>query len=362
MRRALQLARQGQGHVEPNPQVGCVIARQDQVLAEGWHRSFGGHHAEVDALRQLERGHDLSEASLYVTLEPCCHTGKTPPCTEAILKSGLRRVVVSIDDPFPAVAGMGIQQLRRAGLEVVTGICEDAGRQLLAPYLKLQRHARPWIIAKWAMTLDGKLATTAGSSQWISNVRARAVVHQIRGRMDGILVGRRTAVMDNPLLTARPPGPRTPCRIVFDSDARLADDLDSSRLAQTASEAPVLVFASDRAQPTRVTRLESAQFEVVVLPDRSRQARVEGMLDELGRRNMTNVLVEGGAALLGNLLDANQIDEVHAFLAAKVVGGLDAPSAIHGRGIRSMDAAILLQEPQFAILDDNVYVHGRLKK
>lgn len=359
MQRALQLALRGEGHVEPNPLVGCVIAAGERVLAEGWHRVYGKEHAEVNALRQLA-GQNLAHASLYVTLEPCCHTGKTPPCTEAILKSGIRRVIVAVEDPFPKVSGRGITRLRQAGVEVLTGIGEQPGRQLLAPYLKLQQKCRPWVIAKWAMTLDGKLATSTGDSQWISNSSAREIVHQLRGRVDGILVGSQTAITDDPLLTARPAGPRTPIRIVLDSQARLADLLPDCQLARTASDVPVVVFASHQADPARIDQLTASAIEVVVLPGADHPSRVEQMLDDLGRRGLTNLLVEGGAELLGALLDAGQIDEVHAFVAPKLIGGRTAPSAIHGHGLTAMNDVLVIPSPAITILGDNVYIRGRL--
>ncbi len=198
MRRALELAARGQGAVEPNPMVGCVIARGAEIIGEGWHRQFGADHAEVEALRMA--GDRAAGATLYVTLEPCCHHGKTPPCTKAVLAAGVRRVVVAARDPFPQVQGGGIAELRAAGLDVELGLLETDARRLNAPYLKLVETGRPWIIAKWAMTLDGKIAARGGQSRWISNPQSREVVHKLRGRVDAILVGRGTAVRDDPLV------------------------------------------------------------------------------------------------------------------------------------------------------------------
>ena len=230
MRRALELAAQGQGAVEPNPMVGCVIARGAEILGEGWHRRFGGAHAEVEALKLA--GERARGATVYVTLEPCCHHGKTPPCTRAILDAGVARVVAAMPDPFPQVAGGGLAELRAAGIEVQSGVLEEEARKLNAPYLKLLSTGRPWIIAKWAMTLDGKIATAAGDSRWISCLDSRSIVHQLRGRVDAIVVGRGTAAADDPLLTARPPGPRTAMRIVVDTRASLSPQ---SQLVRTAA-------------------------------------------------------------------------------------------------------------------------------
>ena len=221
MARAIELAWRGQGRVEPNPMVGCVIVHGDTIVGEGWHGRFGGPHAEAEALRAA--GQRCRGATLYVTLEPCCHHGKTPPCTEAILAARPARVVVAQRDPFPPVDGGGLRQLTAAGIPVEMGVLQPDARRLNAPYLKLITDRRPWVHAKWAMTLDGKLATRSRDSRWISSEASRRIVHTLRGRMDAILIGRGTAESDDPQLTARPPGPRTALRIVLDSHASLAE-------------------------------------------------------------------------------------------------------------------------------------------
>ena len=218
MLRALELARRGEGIVEPNPMVGCVVVQGEEIVGEGWHQRFGGPHAEIEALRAA--GAKATGATLYVTLEPCCHHGQTPPCSDAVIQAGIGRVVAAMRDPFPKVAGGGIQQLMSAGIDVEVGLHEQEARELNAPYLKLLATGRPWVIAKWAMTLDGKLATKTGDSKWISGEASRRVVHELRGRVDAIVVGRRTAALDDPLLTARlekGSPPRIATRIVLDS-------------------------------------------------------------------------------------------------------------------------------------------------
>lgn len=356
MERALALAQLGQGWVEPNPMVGCVIAHGAEVVGEGWHQRFGGDHAEVEALRQAaERAQG---AALYVTLEPCCHWGKTPPCTQAILAAGVRRVVAAMKDPFPQVAGQGLRQLAEAGLEVQCGLLEAEARRLNAPYLKLIQTGRPWVIAKWAMTLDGKLGTRTGQSRWISSSEARTVVHQLRGRVDAVLVGSRTAAWDDPLLTAQPPGPRTAIRIVLDSRAKLASE---SQLVQTARQTPVLVAAGPETTETDRRRLESAGCELLVLPGQTHQERLLALLDELGRRRMTNLLVEGGGRVLGALFDLRAIDEVHVFIAPKLFGGLEAPMALAGLGIERPDQAAPLESVQIERVGQDIYVAGRVR-
>lgn len=356
MRRALELAARGQGSVEPNPMVGCVVARDGQILAEGWHREFGGPHAEVDALRQA--GEAARDATLYLTLEPCCHHGKTPPCTEAILAARPARVVVAMRDPFPQVSGGGLRQLQSAGIEVELGLLEEEARELNTPYLKLLRARRPWIIAKWAMTLDGKIATRSGYSRWISGDDSRAFVHQLRGRMDAVLVGRRTAEVDDPLLTARPPGPRTPTRIVFDSRARLPLN---SQLVKTARQAPVLVAAGPDATARDVAALRETGVEVVLLPATTQYERTLQLFDELGKRRMTNVLVEGGAKLFGTLLDGKLIDELHVFIAPKIFGGEKAPGPTAGAGFDRVEQALELAGLQLELSGRDIHAWGRIR-
>jgi diaminohydroxyphosphoribosylaminopyrimidine deaminase/5-amino-6-(5-phosphoribosylamino)uracil reductase len=360
MLRALELAEKGRGYVEPNPLVGCVIVQQGQVVGEGWHQRFGGPHAEIEALSAA--GPQAQGATLYVTLEPCCHHGKTPPCTEAILQAGIRRVVAAMRDPFPQVAGGGLQRLAAAGIEVELGLCAEQAEALNAPYLKLLATGRPWIIAKWAMTLDGKIATRAGYSRWISGEAARQIVHELRGRVDGILIGRRTAQLDDPLLTARPAAgapPRIATRIVVDSLARLPS---FSQLVRTARQFPTLIATGPDAPEKDLRRLAAAGCEVLPFVAPSHFERLLQLLDELGRRRMTNVLVEGGSSLLGSLLDAGQIDEVHAFIAPKLFGGQKARSPIRGAGVEQITEALVLHNPQHRVVGEDLYVWGRVRR
>ncbi len=357
MRRALELAAKGQGWVEPNPMVGCVIARGAEIIGEGWHGRFGGPHAEVEALHMA--GSRAAGATMYVTLEPCSHFGKTPPCTRAVLAAGVKRVVVAMKDPFPQVAGGGLAELQAAGVETECGLLEFEARQLNAPYLKLLETGRPWIIAKWAMSLDGKIANAGGESRWISNKKSREIVHKLRGRMDAIIVGRETALRDDPMLTARPPGPRTALRIVLDTGAVLPP---GSRLVRTAAEAPVLVAVGREAAESNRSRLQDAGCEVFECAGETHVDRLQSLFDELGRRRMTNVLVEGGGRVLGSLFDARQIDEVHVFIAPKLIGGTKAASPFAGKGVERMAEALCLDVPEIEKIEDDVYVHGRVKK
>lgn len=381
MLRATALARRGEGFVEPNPMVGCVIAKDGEVVGEGWHQQFGGPHAEVHALKAA--GERAKGATMFVTLEPCCHQGKTPPCTDAIIAAGIQRVVTALRDPFPQVAGGGLKRLAAAGIDVELGLGESDVQQLNAPYLKLVATGRPWMIAKWAMTLDGKMATRSGYSKWISGEASRHVAHQLRGRVDAIMVGRKTAQLDDPMLTARPSESTTAglpsnaaktsataglsssapsriaTRIVLDSMAGLPS---FSQLVRTAGKYPTLIAAGPEAPEKELRRLAAAGCEVLPFAPPSRYERLIQLLDELGRRRMTNVLVEGGANLLGSMFDAGQIDEAHVFIAPKLFGGQKARSPIRGAGVEQVTDALQLESLQVQRLGDDVYVSGRVKR
>jgi diaminohydroxyphosphoribosylaminopyrimidine deaminase/5-amino-6-(5-phosphoribosylamino)uracil reductase len=353
MHRALALAEQGLGYVEPNPLVGAIVVRDGQIIGEGWHQRYGGPHAEVHALAAA--GDAARGATLYVTLEPCCHHGKTPPCTDAVLHAGIARVVAAMEDPFPKVAGKGATILRAASVAVEIGVCEAEARRLNAPYLTLLGKGRPYLHAKWAMTLDGKIATRTGDSKWISNQASRQIVHALRGRMDAIVVGIGTVLADDPQLTARPPGPRTATRIVLDSRCRLPV---TSCLARTARETPTLVATTEAASTDTAGELQRLGCEVLHLPAVEGMPDVAALLAELGRRRFTNVLVEGGGAVLGSFLDAHAIDEVHVFLAPVLAGGADARTPVGGVGVARIADALRLANCRVEMIEGDVYLHG----
>lgn len=355
MAQAVALARRGIGHVEPNPPVGCVLTQEGKTLAVGWHRQFGGPHAEIAALAVA--GDLAAGATAYVSLEPCVHHGKTGPCVDALIKARVARVVIGVVDPNPLVSGQGIDRLAAAGIDVEVGVEQPAAEALIAPFAKLQREALPWVVAKWAMTLDGKLASRTGASQWISNPQSRSVVHELRGRMDAIVVGSGTLLADDPRLTARPSGPRVATRVVLDRRGRFPDEC---QLLRTREEAPVLVVLGPDADPAVAARLERQGVECYLCESNDPQETLREVLAEFGRRQWTNVLCEGGAELLGSLLDGDLVDEVHAFIAPKLIGGRQAPSPIGGLGRAAMGEAVGLVTPEVQLLDGDVYLHGRL--
>jgi diaminohydroxyphosphoribosylaminopyrimidine deaminase/5-amino-6-(5-phosphoribosylamino)uracil reductase len=354
MRRALAEAERGRGAVEPNPLVGAVVVREGRLLGVGHHERFGGPHAEVVALEAAGAG--ARGATLYVTLEPCCHQGKTPPCTEAVLGAGIRRVVAAMTDPFPQVDGGGFARLVAAGIAVESGLLDTEARRLNAPYLKRVATGRPYVIAKWAMTLDGKTATASGDSHWISGPRSRALVHELRGRMDAILVGIGTALADDPQLTARPPGPRRAARVVLDSAARLPPD---GRLARTALEIPVWVAVTERASAARTAALAALGCDILNLPGNG-PVPIVPLLDELGRRGVTNLLVEGGSHVLGAFLDAGQVDAVDVYVAPIICGGTGDFTSASGLGCPRMADALRLDGLAVSVIDGDVRLQGTI--
>ncbi len=358
MQRALELASLGTGFVEPNPAVGSVIVDENlQLIGEGYHQKCGGPHAEIHALNMA--GEQAKNATVFVTLEPCCHQGKTGPCSQALIQAGVKKVIIAMRDPAPHVSGGGIAELQQAGIEVEVGLLESAAQKLVRPFVKHVTTGLPWVHAKWAMTLDGKIATGAGHSQWISNERSRKIVHQIRGCMDAVMVGHQTAEKDNPLLTVRPVGARTPARVIVDSQATLSCQ---SKLVQSIGEAPVIVIAHESAPPDNIKQLEKTGVEVLAIQSsplaNARQPDLKQCLLELGRKDMTNILIEGGGSLLGSCFDEKLIDEVHVFIAPKLVGGKSAITPIAGQGLDQIPQLQNIFEHQIQILDSDIYVHG----
>ncbi len=324
MRHALELAWRGRGFVEPNPMVGAVIVREGRWVGEGFHERFGGPHAEVRALDAARAaGADVRGATMLVTLEPCNHTGKTPPCTEAILRAGLGRVVAAMADPDPQVAGRGLNRLREAGVEVAVGVCEQATRDLLAGYVKLRTQHRPWVLAKWAQTSDGCLAVPG--QRWISGPEARAEVHALRSWCDGIAVGVGTVLADDPLLTNRSGAGRQPIRLVVDSSLRTPP---GCAMLESLDVSPVWIATTGEARrgnPDRFDALRRAGAELLALPaDPTGKVALPALLDELGRRSWTTLLVEGGAELIRSLLEEHLVDELQVYISPAVGG--KAPS------------------------------------
>src|SRR6185436_17295802 len=328
--RAITLAVEGRGRVSPNPLVGAVVARDGQVLGEGFHAAYGGPHAEREALAACTE--DPRGATLYVSLEPCCHQGQTPPCTDAIVEAGIARVVVASDDPTDKASGRGLGILRDEGIEVVVADGEPAvrARLLNQAFRKHARTGRPHVLFKSAMTLDGKVATRTGDSKWISGEASRLRSHHWRAERDAVVVGIGTALADDPQLNARIDGvTRQPRRVVFDSEGRLPLD---SQLVRGAPELPLTVVVGRAAARRQTDGLESAGADVIVATGENEPARVRSALDQLGASGISSILLEGGPRLAGAFLDAGEVDEIRLFIAPVVVGGSSARDPLEGEG------------------------------
>jgi diaminohydroxyphosphoribosylaminopyrimidine deaminase/5-amino-6-(5-phosphoribosylamino)uracil reductase len=365
LERAIELARNGIGAVKPNPVVGAVVARDGEVLGEGWHEQFGGVHAEVNAIEACGVA-DLSEATLYVSLEPCCHEGKTPPCTDAILQAGIKRVIVASDDPTEKASGRGLGILRDEGVEVLLADSELAARARLLnqAFRKHARVGRPWVLFKSAMTLDGKVATRTGDSQWISGEDSRELAHRWRASVDAVVVGIGTALADDPRLTARPEGlsvelPPQPRRVVFDSLARLSP---TSRLVAAAEEIPLTVVVSRAAARADTDALEAAGAQVLVATGENEPARVRSALEQLGALGVTAVLLEGGPHLAGAFLDAGEIDEIRLFLAPLLLGGSAARDPLEGKGVERISEALRALTFDCERVGEDLLISARLRE
>ena len=363
LERAIELGRNGLGSVSPNPQVGAVVARDGEVLGEGWHERCGDAHAEVNAIADCG-GADLTGATLYVSLEPCCHEGKQPACTDAITAAGIARVVVASDDPTEKASGRGLGILRDEGVEVelASGDLAATARLENQAFRKHARTGKPWILFKSAMSIDGKVATSEGDSQWISDASSRELVHVWRAEVDAVAVGIGTAMADDPQLTVRTPGAeKQPRRIVFDSGARLALD---SQLVSQAPEVELIVVVSRAAPRSAIEALESAGAEVVVVSGENEPLRVSDALSQLGKLDppVTSLLLEGGPHLAGAFFDAGEIDEIRLFIAPLVLGGANARDPLEGMGATMIADATRALALTTEIVADDVLLTARLRE
>ncbi|MCC7203464.1 MAG: bifunctional diaminohydroxyphosphoribosylaminopyrimidine deaminase/5-amino-6-(5-phosphoribosylamino)uracil reductase RibD [Phycisphaeraceae bacterium] len=371
MHRALVLARRGRGAVEPNPMVGAVLVRDGKVLAEGFHQRFGGPHAEIVALRACrDAGVNPKGADLYVTLEPCCHQGKTPPCTDALIQAGLARVYVATADPNPRVAGKGTSRLRKAGIAVELGLCRREAQQLIEPFAKFITQGLPYVTLKWAQTVDGLIATRENDSRWISNDLSRKWVHQQRAMADAILIGIGTALADDPLLTARGLRARRKTRrVVVDPSLRLPESSQIVRSLDKSKASPLLVAVRQRLMekpPLRMRDLAKAGVEFIGLPPLDPKGdpsvlALEPLLRCLAaQHNATHVLVEGGSTLNGHLLRQGLADELAVFIAPKLLGDAGAVPAVTGFWPARIDQATPLELRDTQRLGDDLLLTYRL--
>lgn len=366
MRRAIELAKMGAGFVNPNPMVGCVIVKDDEIIGEGYHEFYGGLHAERNALTKSNA--DFDNATLYVTLEPCCHHGKTPPCTDIIIEKGIKKVVVGILDPNPLVSGKGISILRDAGIEVVTGVLEDEIKELNKVFLKYIKTKRPYVLMKTAMTLDGKIASHTGDSKWITNEKSRQLVHKLRSEMMGVVTGIGTVKADDPMLNCRLDGQRTPVeahgrvsniRIVVDTKASISLD---SQIVKTAKDYRTILAISCRGTRTcDLEMLKSFNVEILCCEEKDGHVDINDLMIKLGEMGIDSLLLEGGATINAAFLEANCVDEVYAFVAPKIIGGTNSKSPVAGKGIDLMKDAIMLTDIKIEQFDNDILIKGKIK-
>ncbi|MCS7049210.1 MAG: bifunctional diaminohydroxyphosphoribosylaminopyrimidine deaminase/5-amino-6-(5-phosphoribosylamino)uracil reductase RibD [Verrucomicrobiae bacterium] len=352
MRRALELARRGVGWTSPNPCVGAVLVRGHRVLGEGWHRGAGLPHAEIEALQDAKRrGHTPVEATLYVTLEPCCTQGRTPPCTEAIMAAGIRRVVVGATDPNPRHRGRGLRMLRAAGLQVTQGVLAEEARDLNKAFARWITTGRPWVIVKTAMSADGKIATASGDSRWITSVAARTLTHRMRAEVDALLVSAGTVVRDDPQLTVRHGvHGRQPWRVVVDARGRSPR---TARLFRDAWRHRTVVVTTAKSSPSWRAWLAQQGVTVLVVAADGEHVNLRALLVALGSLEITSVMVEAGGDLVWALLDAGLVDELCWIYAPRILGGRAAPTAVDGVGVKRVRHAIRLRKVRWEPLPDH---------
>ena len=355
MRRALTLALRGEGWASPNPMVGAVIVKEGRVIGEGWHERCGALHAERHALAHCTE--DPAGSTMYVTLEPCCHTGRQPPCTQAILDAGIRRVVVGSPDPNPLVAGHGVELLRQGGVEVVENVLREECDQVNEIFLHYIQTKTPFVAMKYAMTLDGKIACRTGASKWVTGETARTQVQQLRHHYRGILVGVGTVLADDPLLTCRLPGGRDPVRIVCDSTLRTPL---TSQLVQTAGTTPT-ILATACTDPARIQPYQAAGCTVLPLPGTDGKVDLPALMQALAAREIDSILLEGGGTLNWAMLRAGLVQKVHAYIAPKLFGGAEAKTPVEGLGFAAPGEAVALTDTRITRLGEDFLVEGKVK-
>lgn len=355
MQKALNLAAQAQGRTSPNPMVGAVVVKDNQVMGEGYHMKAGTPHAEIHALQAA--GDAARNATLYVNLEPCSHYGRTPPCADAIVQAGVKRVVVAGLDPNPQVSGRGLKILHDAGIETCTGVLEQEAWKLNRAFFKYIQTRTPLVSLKVAMTLDGKIATSTGDSRWISGETSRKYVHQLRNVYDGIMVGIGTVLKDDPMLNTRleDEDSRDPVRVIIDSNLDLPR---SSNIVKTARQQKTIVFCGQQADDTSKEYLQDAGLTVVQLAVDEDKLPLEEVLRVLGEMEIMTLLVEGGGEINGYLIEKELIDKVYWFIAPKIVGGREAPTPVGGRGILQLKDALSVKSMEIQRFDEDILITG----
>ncbi|WP_334296641.1 bifunctional diaminohydroxyphosphoribosylaminopyrimidine deaminase/5-amino-6-(5-phosphoribosylamino)uracil reductase RibD [Romboutsia sp. CE17] len=355
MRLAIEIAKKGAGKVNPNPMVGAVIVKDERVIGQGYHKYYGGNHAEVNAFENLS---DNPEgATIYVTLEPCSHYGKTPPCVDKIIANKISKVVVGTLDPNPLVEGRGIKALKEAGIEVITGVLEEECKKLNEVFMKYILCKRPFVVLKTAMTLDGKIATESGESKWITSDKSRQEVHKLRNKLSAIMVGVNTVIKDNPELTCRLEGGKNPVRIIVDSKLRipLGSNVVVDNLAQT------IVATTEVADKDKILVLEKLGVKVLIINSKNERVDLQSLMIELGKRDIDGILLEGGATLSFSALEENIVDKIQVYIAPKIIGGEKSKTSIGGKGIEKLSDAIMLNNMTVKSVGTDLLIEAYLK-
>lgn len=357
MKLAMQLAGNAIGRTSPNPLVGAVIVKDNRVVGCGWHRKAGTPHAEVHALNQA--GELAQGADVYVTLEPCAHYGKTPPCAKALVEAKVKNVYGGLLDVNPKVAGKGFKILEDAGIHVEYGFLQDELRKQNEVFFKWIEHKKPFVVLKAAMTLDGKIATATGQSKWITNETSRAYGYKLRDIYDGIMVGINTVIEDNPMLTARVDGGKNPIRIVVDSSLKI--DINANVVQDKSAK--TIIATTDKADKDKILKLQAQNVDVIVVDkDENDKVDIEKLLNILGQQNICSILVEGGATLSGSFVAKKLVDKVYFFIAPKIIGGKEAKTPVAGTGILNLQEALALKDIQIEKLEEDILIIGRVDK
>lgn len=356
MEYCLELAEKGRGYTSPNPIVGAVIVKDGEIMGKGWHKCFGGPHAEINAINDACQ--DVTGATMYVTLEPCSHYGKTPPCVLEIIRHKLAKVVIGMIDPNPLVSGRGVAVLADNGIPVITGVMEEDCRKVNEVYIKFITTGLPFVVMKTAMTLDGKIATYTGDSKWVTDQDSRNLVHRLRHGLSGIMVGVETVINDNPMLTARITGAKNPIRIIGDSRCRTP--LDANVLS--TENGRCIIAATEKAPRERIEALMDRGAEIIFVKSREGHVDLKDLMIKLGEQNVDSVLLEGGGEINFSALDQGVVDKVVAFISPKFVGGREAKTPVEGPGISQMSKGISLTDIKVTGIGNDFMIEGYINK
>ncbi|MPQ44095.1 bifunctional diaminohydroxyphosphoribosylaminopyrimidine deaminase/5-amino-6-(5-phosphoribosylamino)uracil reductase RibD [Clostridium tarantellae] len=353
MKLAIELAKKGEGNVNPNPLVGAIIVKDNKVISTGYHEHYGGNHAEVNAFNNAKE--DVSGATLYVTLEPCSHYGKTPPCAQRIIKEKIKKVVIGCIDFNPIVSGNGVRILKEAGIEVITNVLEEECKKINEIFNKYIVKKKPFIVMKWAMSLDGKIATYTGESKWISGEASRQQVHKLRNKVTAIMVGVDTVIKDNPLLTCRVENGKNPIRIIVDSNLRTPIGCN---IVATSKEIKTIITTKKSVNKNKAILLQEKGVEIIYTKEKENKVDLNDLMCILGEMKIDSILLEGGATLNFSALQCGIVDKVQVYISPKVIGGEQSKTPIEGKGIKFLKDAFKLKDMTFSYVDEDIFIEG----